>query len=334
MTDNFRNTGFFNNTATSIWCRSPIPTIVTPVTFRQSATDADNHLRRTRGGGVRAGPDRAVALRAGARPACASIASISTITTTATATRSTASTISSRRAPALVVKPVAPLSRLRQLQRVVPAQLRRSVLVADDDHAAGRAGEVQQLRGGREVGRPPASVVDDGRVSAEPHQHAIHRSERSDAHRADRAVSARTGSSSASTAHHAAVEHRRRLRVPGCVRDAARPPRRARARRSAQVPHHTFSLWNNYQVHPRVSARRSASIYRIGHVRGDRQHRDAAWLHRAPTRPCTSRSTRQLRLQRTSRTCSTQRYYVNADSNTNISPGFPRALRVSLVAGF
>ena len=43
-TDNFRNTGFFNNTATSITVPYAAPTISTPVTFRQSATDANNHL--------------------------------------------------------------------------------------------------------------------------------------------------------------------------------------------------------------------------------------------------------------------------------------------------
>src|SRR5262249_41028179 len=44
LTDNFRNTGFFNNTATSILVPFFNPTISTPTTFRQSATDADNHL--------------------------------------------------------------------------------------------------------------------------------------------------------------------------------------------------------------------------------------------------------------------------------------------------
>ena len=44
-TDNFRNTGFFNNTTTSLLVPYDQPTISTPVTFRQSATDADNHLR-------------------------------------------------------------------------------------------------------------------------------------------------------------------------------------------------------------------------------------------------------------------------------------------------
>ncbi|MFS8084591.1 MAG: TonB-dependent receptor domain-containing protein, partial [Acidobacteriota bacterium] len=43
-TNNFRNTGFFNNTATSISVPYINPVIGTPVTFRQSATDVDNHL--------------------------------------------------------------------------------------------------------------------------------------------------------------------------------------------------------------------------------------------------------------------------------------------------
>ena len=45
VTDNFRNTGFFNNTTTSLQVPFSSPTISTPVTYRQNATDADNHLR-------------------------------------------------------------------------------------------------------------------------------------------------------------------------------------------------------------------------------------------------------------------------------------------------
>src|SRR5262249_38088329 len=45
ITDNFRNTGYFNNTTTSILVPFPNPIVTTPVTFRQSATDADNHVR-------------------------------------------------------------------------------------------------------------------------------------------------------------------------------------------------------------------------------------------------------------------------------------------------
>ena len=45
LTDNFRNTGFFNNTTTTILVPYDNPTIHIPVTFRQSATDANNHLK-------------------------------------------------------------------------------------------------------------------------------------------------------------------------------------------------------------------------------------------------------------------------------------------------
>src|SRR5262249_29141848 len=46
-TDNFRNTGFFDNRAASIQVPFASPRTTTPVTFRQNATDADNHVRTT-----------------------------------------------------------------------------------------------------------------------------------------------------------------------------------------------------------------------------------------------------------------------------------------------
>jgi len=42
-TDNFRSTGFFNGTSTSVQAPISSPTIDAPVTFRQSATDANDH---------------------------------------------------------------------------------------------------------------------------------------------------------------------------------------------------------------------------------------------------------------------------------------------------
>ena len=48
-TDNFRNTGFFNNTATSTLAPVSDPTIDVPVTFRQNATDANNHVKTNLG---------------------------------------------------------------------------------------------------------------------------------------------------------------------------------------------------------------------------------------------------------------------------------------------
>jgi catecholate siderophore receptor len=47
ITDNFRNTGYFNDTATTVTAPVSHPTIAVPVSFRQSATDADNHSSAT-----------------------------------------------------------------------------------------------------------------------------------------------------------------------------------------------------------------------------------------------------------------------------------------------
>jgi catecholate siderophore receptor len=42
--ENFRNTGYYNNTAASVSVPIGSPTVDTPITFRQSATDADNRV--------------------------------------------------------------------------------------------------------------------------------------------------------------------------------------------------------------------------------------------------------------------------------------------------
>jgi catecholate siderophore receptor len=99
-----------------------------------------------------------------------------------------------------------------------------------------------------------------------------------------------------------------------------------------QVPHHTFSLWNNYQVMSKVGAG-------IGIVR--RSDMFAA-IDDSVTLPGYTRADAALFLSLTDRTrlqvnienVFNRIYYVNADSNTNISPGSPRAVRVALSAGF
>lgn len=46
-TENFRETGYYNDNATSIAVPFTAPTVTTPITFRQSATDADNRAEAT-----------------------------------------------------------------------------------------------------------------------------------------------------------------------------------------------------------------------------------------------------------------------------------------------
>src|SRR5262249_31799608 len=99
-----------------------------------------------------------------------------------------------------------------------------------------------------------------------------------------------------------------------------------------QVPHHTLSLWNNYQTHPRVAAALGIlqradmfatidnSVVLPGYTRVD-----AAGFVKI---------TRQLRVQLNVENLFDTAYFINADSNTNISYGFPRAVRVGLTANF
>lgn len=47
VTDNFRETGYFNGTDLNVFVPASDPTVAVPVAFRQSATDADNHGRAT-----------------------------------------------------------------------------------------------------------------------------------------------------------------------------------------------------------------------------------------------------------------------------------------------
>ena len=242
----FPQSGFFNNTATSMLSRS------NPDHLGSGDVPAECDRRRqssqTTGGGLRAGPDRVVA-QCSARRRRSFRPFDLTITTTATAIRSTGWTTSCRHASALSSSHRAAVA-LRQLQRVVSAELGRSVLVADDGHAAGEAGEVQQLRGGREVGRPAGPVPHDRGLSARPHQHPVDRPD-------DPTRIVQTGSQR-TNGFELGVNGRicRVWTIAGgyayqnAFVTSATTAARCRRSRSAQVPHHTLSLWNNVPVAP------------------------------------------------------------------------------------
>jgi len=100
----------------------------------------------------------------------------------------------------------------------------------------------------------------------------------------------------------------------------------------AQVPYHTFSLWNSCQFLPRLAgglgllnrsdmyAGVDNTVMLPGYVRAD-----AALFYSL---------TEKLRIQASVENLLDRRYYVNADGNNNISPGSPRAVRVGLIARF
>jgi catecholate siderophore receptor len=100
----------------------------------------------------------------------------------------------------------------------------------------------------------------------------------------------------------------------------------------AQVPHHMLSLWNKYQFNTRTGAAlgvvyRSAMFATIDNtvtLPGFTELEGAAYVS----------LNRDLRLQLSVDNLLDTRYYANADSNTNISPGSPRSARIGIVARF
>jgi catecholate siderophore receptor len=98
------------------------------------------------------------------------------------------------------------------------------------------------------------------------------------------------------------------------------------------VPRNTFSLWNRYQVH-RMWGLGAGIVY---------QDRMFAAIDNAVTLPSFTRFdaaafftlSRELRAQINVENVFDRRYFVTSHSNNNISPGSPRAVRVSVTAGF
>ena len=330
LTDNFRNTGFFNNTATSILAPYSNPTISTPVTFRQSATDADNHLRtivaatyaqdqielsrhvqlvaglrfdhfdlqyhNNRNGDTLTRPDNLVSPRAG-----------------------------------IVVKPVAPLSLYSSYsvsylpssgdqfsslttitQQVEPEKFSNYEVGANWDVLRGLALTTAAYRLNRTNTRStdpndPTRIVQTGSQRTNGYELGLNGLIASAWSIAGGYAYQDAFVTSATTAAQAGAQ-------------------------VGQVPHHTFSLWNRYQFHPRVAAGLGV-LYRSDMF---------VAVDNTVTLPGYARAdgavyfalSKQVRLQANVENVFDKKYYINADSNTNISPGFPRTIRLGLTTTF
>jgi len=329
-TDNFRQSGFFNNTATSLQVLFASPQTIVPVTFRQNATDADNELQTTVGavfvqdqarlsrsvlvlGGVRfdrfnlryqnnrngdvlTRPDNLVSPRAG-----------------------------------LVVKPVEEVS--------LYGSYSVSYLPSSGDQFSSLTVITQQVEPEKftnyEVGvkwdtSPGLSVTG-----------AVYRLDRTNTRATDPNDPTRIVQTGAQRTNGFEAGVTGNVMpwwtVAGgyAYQDAVVRSATASARAGAivgQVPHHTFSLWNTVRLHTRLSAslgivQRSDMFATIdntvmlpGYVKADA----AAYFT----------INRQARLQLNVENLTDRTFYMNADSNTNISPGYPRTVRLALVTRF
>jgi catecholate siderophore receptor len=330
LTDNFRNTGFFNNTATSILVPLAAPMITTPVTFRQSATDADNHLATGLGavyaqdqveltphlqlvGGLRfdrfdltyhdnranttlARPDNLVSPRAG-----------------------------------IVVKPIAPLS--------LYGSYSVSYLPSSGDQFSSLTAITQQVEPERfdnyEIG-VKWDIVRSFQVTS-----ALYRLDRTNTRSTDpndptriiQTGSQRTngyelalnGNLTPAWTIAGGYAYQHAFVTSATVSAAA-------GAQVGQVPHHTVSLWNNYRLHSKVSAGlgllyRSDMFVAVDNTVTLPEYTrvDAAVFYSLTAR---------TRLQLNVENLFDAKYYLNADSNTNISPGSPVAVRIALTTRF
>jgi catecholate siderophore receptor len=102
--------------------------------------------------------------------------------------------------------------------------------------------------------------------------------------------------------------------------------------RVPMVPKHTFSLWNNYRLLTRLSGG-------LGII-----HQADMWagIDNSVTLPGFTRAdialfysmTEKVRVQVNVENLTDEKYFINAHSNNNITPGFARAVRVGLTTRF
>ena len=330
LTDNFRRTGFFNNSSTTSLAPLSDPTINTPITFRQNATDADNHIKTNLGAtylqdqieinrflqvvtGVRFDYfdlhfhnnrnnqdlrriDRLVSPRAG-----------------------------------VIVKPITAVS--------LYVNYGVAYLPSSGDQFSQLTTVTQQVKPEKFTNYELGAKWDIRRNLS--FTTALYRQDRTNTRATDPNDPTRilqTGSQRTNGYElglNGFVTSKWSIAGGYAYQDAFISSATVAAPKGAQialVPHHTFSLWNNYRVLPRLGLglgiiHRSDMFAAIDNVvvLPGYTRADAAVFFSI---------TERWRLQANLQNLFDNTYYLNADGNNNISPGAPRGARVALIARF
>jgi catecholate siderophore receptor len=329
-TENFRNTGFFNNTATTFSAPLSNPTISIPVTYRQSATDADNHLETYIAATYfqdQIELSQYVQVVAGVRVDRFDLRFFNDRNTDRL---SRVDNLVSPRV-GIIFKPGAQLS--------IYGNYSVSYLPSSGDQFSSLTTITQQVKPEKFSNYEAGVKWDLNRFLALTT--AVFQLDRTNTRSIDPNDPTRivqTGSQRTNGFElglSGSVTRAWRIAGGYAYQDAfvtgATTAARAGAQ-VAQVPHHNFSLWNNYQI-----------ISRLGVGLGIIHRSDMfATIDNAIVLPSYTRAdlavfysiTEKLRLQVNVENLLDKKYFANADSNTNISPGYPRAVRVGLTARF
>ena len=330
ISDNFRNTGFFNNRDSSILVPFGSPVTATPVTFRQGATDADNHVRA----GIAAmyaqdqiELSRRIQLVSGVRFEHFDLRYHNNRTGE---TFARPDNLVSPRA-GLVFKPLLPLS--------IYGSYSVSYLPSSGDQFSSLTAITQQLKPEKFNNYEAGAKWD--LLTGLSLTTAVYRLDRRNTRANDPTDPTRivqTGSSRTNgyeLGMNGSITPAWSIAGGYAYQDAFFTTSTTSARAGAQVgqvPHHTVSLWNSYQVHPRVRAALGI-LHRSDMFATFNDLVTLPGYLRADAAGYVSLS-RQLRLQANVENILDRKYYVNADGNFNISPGFPRTLRIAVTTTF
>src|SRR5215831_14182649 len=330
QTNNFRNTGYFNDTATSITVPYSNPTISMLATFRQSSTDANNHLKTNLAATYvqdQAELSTHLQILGGARFDYFDLQYHDN--RTSTNLRRIDDLISPR--AGIVVKPVAQLS--------IYGSYSVSYLPSSGDQFSSLTTITQQVKPEKFNNYEGGVKWDiDPNVSVTAALYRLdRRNTRSiDPNDATRIVqTGRTRTNGYEMALNGRAAKNWKIAVSYAHQDAfiaSATTSAAAGVQVPQVPHHNFAIWNNYQILPRLAAG-------LGIIH--RSDMFAAVDNRV-TLPGYTRAdlavfvpvSEKMRLQANVENAFNRIYYVNADNNTNISPGAPRTLRIALTARF
>ena len=330
LTDNFRNTGFFNNTTTSINAPFANPTINKPVTFRQSPTDADNHIHTSIGSGYAQDQldlSRFVQVVAGLRFDHFDLNFHNN--RNGEELRRIDNLVSPR--VGIIVKPVTQIS--------IYGNYSVSYLPSSGDQFSSLTAVTQQLKP-EKFNNYEVGLKWDLRRSLALTT-AVYRLERKNTRSTDPNDPTRivqTGSQRTNGYEiglNGSILRSWHFTGGYAYQDAFITSATTVARTGAQVaqvPHHNFSFWNNYQMLARLSAGFGV-IHRSDMF---------AAVDNVVTLPAYTRAdtavfyslTERLRLQANIENLFNTKYYINADGNNNISPGSSRGIRLALTARF
>ena len=329
-TNNLRNSGFFNNTATSVQVPYDNPTISIPVTFRPNATDANNHLRLNLAATYvqdQIEVSRNVQVIAGVRYDNFNLKYLNN--RNGDDLRRVDNLVSPRLG--VVLKPVTELS--------LYGNYSVSYLPSAGDQFASLTTVTQQLKPEKFTNYEFGLKWDLRRfLSLTSAVYQLNRTNTRSTDPNDPTRIIQTGSQRTNGLEigvNGSITPDWSIAGGYAYQDGFITSATTAApagKQVGQVPHHTLSLWNKYQI----SGKLSAGLGII--LRSDM----FAAIDNTVTLPGYTRFDTAVfysvnehwRLQANFENLFNQKYYVNADSNTNISPGSPRAARVGLTARF